>query len=305
MSELGATVRLRPTRIGLLVRPTDVASIRRFMRICTCLWGGVNNPIIPVFRSPPRDWRPPHRERIRSHGIARGYIEFFEPDAFIEAEPGLLESVGLASLRQDRTLHDRVVPLARFLAPQDDGGPAQPQFGLNVFDALRHIYKNERRFVLKHPQPVVSVKPEQGSLLTEVLFGAYPTDRAAKYIAAAFKDTYQPETLSPSPQAWRKVFGKGAQTPLRVTRYGLEASRAWHNDLVVFVFDPTKQTDVIELWNLRLEPSPVLPVPSSWLGELADDVRSALIAEHRPIRGNPNGVMHRATVEFARSFGKG
>ena len=55
--DVSATVRLRPTRIALLVRPSDLTSIRRFMRACTCLWGGVYNPIIPVFRSCPPDWR--------------------------------------------------------------------------------------------------------------------------------------------------------------------------------------------------------------------------------------------------------
>jgi hypothetical protein len=49
MSDLSAEIQLRPTRIGFLVHPADLASVRRIMRACTCLWGGVYNPIIPVF----------------------------------------------------------------------------------------------------------------------------------------------------------------------------------------------------------------------------------------------------------------
>ena len=56
MTDLSATIRLRPTRIALLVRPSDSVSIRTFMRTCTCLWGGAYNPIIPVFRKRPAEW---------------------------------------------------------------------------------------------------------------------------------------------------------------------------------------------------------------------------------------------------------
>ena len=49
MTDLSAVVRLRPARIALLVRPNDTRSVRRFMRISACMWGGIYNPIIPVF----------------------------------------------------------------------------------------------------------------------------------------------------------------------------------------------------------------------------------------------------------------
>jgi hypothetical protein len=65
---------------------------------------------------------------------------------------------------------------------------------------------------------------------------------------------YRPQTLAPNADAWRKVFRSGAETPLHITRYGLDAKRSWMHDLVVYVFDPEKPTDVIYLWNLRLEP---------------------------------------------------
>ena len=53
---------------------------------------------------------------------------------------------------------------------------------------------------------------------------------------------------------------------------------------------------------MRLEPSPVLPVPVEWATALLSEFREIIVGEHRPIRGNPNGLMHSATVEFARSI---
>ena len=40
MTTLYGSLRLRPTRIGFLVSPTNMAALRRVMQVCTCLWGG-------------------------------------------------------------------------------------------------------------------------------------------------------------------------------------------------------------------------------------------------------------------------
>jgi len=78
MSQISANIRLRPTRIGFLVRPTDLASVRKIMRYCACLWGGIYNPLIPVFRKPPKEWRLEPFERLSGSDIAKGYIKFFD-----------------------------------------------------------------------------------------------------------------------------------------------------------------------------------------------------------------------------------
>jgi hypothetical protein len=90
MSELSAEIQLRPTRIGFLVRPNDLASVRKVMRASVCLWGGIYNPIIPVFDRPPKEWRSDIYERFKGPAIAKGYVRFFEPDVYVEAEEGLL-----------------------------------------------------------------------------------------------------------------------------------------------------------------------------------------------------------------------
>ena len=302
MTSVSAAVRLRPARIALLVRPTDLASIRRFMRICACLWGGVYNPIIPVFRAPPKEWRPKYPERIKGYAIARGYVEFFEPDAFVEAEEGLLEEAGLGALRDKHGLQRRIISLRDFLRQVDHRDWSEPHLGLSITEVLRHVYDEERRFQLRDQRPAFLVRLQRSTALVEAVFGAYPTEKPARYIGKGFEDVYRPEKLAPDADAWRKVFRTGAETPLRVTRYGIEAERSWMHDLVVFVFDPEKATDLIDLWNLRLEPKPILPVPLPWFVDVADDIRKALIAEHRPLQGNSHGVMHNGTVEFARSI---
>ena len=94
---LSASVRLRPTRIGFLVRPDNMESLREVMQICSCLWGGLFNPIIPICENVPDWWsEAPFPERSRSE-LAHGYIRFFEPDVYVEAEPGLADQIGLVT----------------------------------------------------------------------------------------------------------------------------------------------------------------------------------------------------------------
>ena len=103
MNDIYASIRLRPTRIGFLVKPTDMASVRKIMRACTCLWGGIYNPIIPVFHTSPKEWRPQKYDRIKGLAVTKKYIEFFEPDVFVESESGLLKKAGLGALQKDRS----------------------------------------------------------------------------------------------------------------------------------------------------------------------------------------------------------
>ena len=214
----------------------------------------------------------------------------------------MLEKAGLGALREKYILENHVLTLEEFLAPQDHRDWSEPAFGLSIIDVFRHLHETEQRFELRDKRPSVLIKPERSSGLVEAVFGTYPRQKDVDYIATGYKDVFVPRELEANPESWLDVFKHGAQTPLRVTRHEIDVQRYWYHDLVVYVFDPTKPTDLIDLWNLRLEPDPVLPVPVDWFGGLVDFIRDVVEAEHRPVKGNPSGIMHRATVEFGRSI---
>ena len=302
MSDLSATIRLRPTRIALLVRPTDLPSIRRFMQICGCLWGGAYNPIIPVFRKHPRDWRPDGPRSLTGAQIARGYVEFFEPDVFVEAELGLLEKIGLGALRRTAGFQDPVIPLDALLACRANRDSSDLVFGLGILDVLKHVYESERRFELRDAHPAYLVKKQRGTGLVEALFGLYPNDGHSKYFAEAYGDVFKPADVEATPETWTRVYGEGGMSPLRLTTHGFERQPTLEDDLQFFVFDPARSTDLIDLWNLRLEPAPVLPVPLDWWPHLAAVISSHIAGVHLPLPGTPDRVMRPTTVEFARSI---
>jgi hypothetical protein len=305
MTELSATVRLRPTRIGFLTSPTDLSAVRQIMRICTCLWGGTLNPIIPVFTRSPAEWRSELPKRHTGIETAKGYVRYFEPDVYVEAEKGMLEKAGLGAFRNDRGLHTRVTTLGEFLVPSEDRKTSEPRFGQSIFSVLSHIYKTDTKFVRRDKRECFYVAPTPKDSLSEAIFGNFPTGRYASYLKKAYFDVFNPELLDPSPSTWRRIFTTSAETPLRTTHYSLTSERHWYDDVTLFVFDPSRAPDLIDLWNLRLESRPVLPVPVEWFEPLSEDICRVISAQHRPIVGNPHGLMHKATIEFGRSISKG
>jgi hypothetical protein len=87
------SVSLRPVRIGFLMPPDDLGLVSRVARLSTCLWGGRYNVMIPFFEAGGERWvRPYHAEG--GLNVARGYVNFFEPDTLVESSPGMAERLG-------------------------------------------------------------------------------------------------------------------------------------------------------------------------------------------------------------------
>ena len=203
---------------------------------------------------------------------------------------------------QKLAVYSDVITLQEFLKPERHKDWSEPAFGLSIRDLHSHIYLTEQQFERRDRRETLLVKRDRGSAVTEAIFGAYPTQRDVTYLTDGYKSVFRPTEIAPTPAAWLKVFVENAVTPLRVTRYGLEHQRFWHHDALIYVFDPSRATDLIDLWNLRLEPLPVVPVPVSWFASLADSISGIIKSAHRRIQGNPQGLMHNATIEFGRSI---
>lgn len=264
------------------------------MRFSVCLWGGAYNPIIPVMKSLPSAWCDHNGLRAKASGITRGYIRYFEPDAYVEAEEGLLEAAGLEGFRQKHALDTRVLPLSSLMAKQHNRDWAEPLFGLTITDAMRDIYTKELQFETKQPRIATLVKPDNRSLVTEAVFGCYPEGKPLDYFQENYQTIFKAEEIPASPDAWRNAFRKDHLTPLRFTRYKIDAGSDWNDVPTLFVFDPASTLDCIDLWNMRSEQRSVLPVPVDWWTELLPDIGSLLKLEH--------GLMHYSTIEFARSI---
>jgi len=270
------------------------------MQYSTTIWGGMYNPIIPVCKIPPKHWRTGFKRD--SQNISQGYVKFFEPDVFVEAEKGLLEEAGLGALRPKHAIYSSVITLDEFLKPERAKNWSEPAFSVSMNDVYNHLYETEQRFEQKKKAKTFLIKPDPNSGITEALFGVFPNHRHCDYFKKNYKSLYGAVEKEPDIETWLEVFKKNARVPLYITSHDLDTKRSWHHDSVIFVFNPKLATDLIDLWNMRLEPKPILPIPVEWFEKLIPEISKFIKSEHRPLQGNEHGVMHHSTIEFSRSI---
>ena len=287
--------------MGFLVAPTNLPQIRRVMQVCSCLWGGLYNPIIPVCRELPEKWIEPHFANPTGEELAKGYIDFFEPDVFVESEPGLAAHAGVgdAMLTYGKP---RVVPLESFFEAQEREQPTVP-FGLNILDRYQDLYDREFQFVRRHDQPVAIF--ERGTIhdaFVEAAFGGFPVGGFLAPLTEAYRRAFDPLQVSPSGESWTHILREGYATPLVFTRHDIKRDPDAYGEPTLFVADPNSPIDLIDLWNLRQFTAYVLAVNADWIGQGREFIREFIASTHRPIPGNPNGVMIQTTVQFGRSF---
>jgi hypothetical protein len=305
MTQLSAVLRLRPIRIGFLVDPADLGSLRQIMRVCSCLWGGLYNPIIPVSKTLPEIWtRPLPALAPTSIQLAKGYIEFFEPDVYVQATPGLAAELGIPDVEIEIGTQ-RTSNLAELEGDPDSN---DPRFGLSVLGAYMELFDREFRFVPRHPSRVALFK--QGSTeedcFIECTFGAFPQGEGKLAdLAREYRDVFQPEELEPTADNAIRIFQQRYRFPLFFTRHAIERQphgAQWWREPTLFVFDPASGCDLIDFWNLRLFRRNVLPVNVRWLEACAPFMRDLIARNYRPLPHNPHGVMMHTTVEFGRSI---
>ena len=220
MPSLYGELKLRPTRIGFLVRPSDRSNLRKVFQICSCLWGGMYNPIIPVSRSLPVAWRRHNRGRLSGRQLAMGYIRFFEPDVFVETEPGLAQSVGIVDDIY-QPLYPRVISLDDLIK----SGTQSPEFklGLHIFDVYRELHRTTFQFVRRNDNFVALFRghSRHGAYL-DATFGGFPKHEVLSYIQQGYEEVFDPTILKHEPSAWLRLNNEDGRTPLTFTHHALE-----------------------------------------------------------------------------------
>lgn len=299
MENIYGSVVLRPTRIGFLVRPTqeNFSNVREIIRMCTCLWGGMFNPIIPVCAALPTAWRSEHFREITGGGLADAYIRFFEPDVFVEMESGLAEEVGIT--KTTRFLSERVVQLKDFVRGEEKRR-ADFAFGLSVLDIYNDLYEKEFKFAPRKPRKVALTKEHDPFF--EVVFGAFPLTKKLAYVSKAFEKICEPAIFPATAENCVKFFNGQHIFPIDATMHELDVTFENRDDPTVFVFDPHKTVDLIDYWNLRQFRSTILPINVHWFPNFENIIRKMVAGNFRPLPGNKHGVMIRTTIEFGRSI---
>lgn len=298
MQPVTANISLRPVRLGYLVNPREKQTVRDVMRMATTMWGGMMSPLIPVMKRLPAEWNDKHLP-YGPQQISRGYIRFFEPDLLVQTKAGQLASLGLSE-EPSWSANRRFFNFDNLIR-KDHGLAADLNVGMNISYIYQRLFKNEFQFK-KRVDPAIfyfSEGPSDDTAFFEVAFGYFPKSQLS-YSKLKYEQALDAKRKPPTFETWCDI-AKGAGFPLYYTVRDTEL-RFDRSDPSIFIFDPSKPTDLIDFWNYRLFTRDVLPVNVNWLAKSRDLILRAVRQNHRPLPTNPNGVMIHTLIEVARSL---
>jgi len=246
----------------------------------------------------PDVWTDPPFPAPSPEELAKGYLEFFEPDVFVEAQPGLAEQIGLDRTELDLG-HPRVILLDSYFTTNSQYPFAMP-FGMDSFDIYDAMYDREYKFVSRHERRVALFEANSADApFIEAAFGGFPADGPLQPLAQAYIDVFDPLKLAPSADNWTRVIKEGFRLPLSFTMESLKPDHNGWSEPTLFVVDPTSPLDLIDFWNIRQFHPQILGVNLAWLREAKEFLAEFVQRNYRPLPGNPHGVMIQPTIQFA------
>ncbi|MDK2596075.1 hypothetical protein [Pseudoalteromonas obscura] len=296
MKTINIKTRLRPIRFGFLVKPNDKKNISEIFKINTCLWGGMYNPIIPVFNRTPKWWSDSEFLKEKPKDALNRYLDFFEPDVLVECGEGLAAHSGYAE--------NRIISLDQLLIAQNDEHRWK-DFGQDVYDLYQYLYDTEYKYSHRDPHDIALIEGDTPALdmVASCIFGGFTSRENYGYYKDVFKDTFSPTELCLDANVLAEFYSKGTSSALGMANSQIKCYPNHHKDPALFVFDINKPYDLIDYWNLRaVYPKRIVPIPKNWLDELSEFCKQFIIQNYRPLPGNRNGVMIRPTAMFSRSI---
>ena len=270
--------RSRPLRFGYLLRGfNDPRGLRSGIRLFTCLWGGMYNCFIPVYRRRPRWWR----GSASGQAITRGYLDAFEPDYLIAEDSELAEGLGYEE--------NRVLAMSD-LHRRDHRAPFS--HGIGVHELFASMWKNDFQYVKRTPPEIVLPRPTHRGFaaLIAACFGEYPDeDERRPDFEGEFKRIFAAKELPVSPDEFLRLATGSAAPPLAVACAYLEVPMGdGPMRPAVFFLDPGSIPDLVDYWNIRAYGMDPVVVPFPWFDELKNRVRELVQAAHRPHPINPD-----------------
>ena len=157
---------LRPIKLAFVVDYDDKKTILEVIRINSLLWGGVYNPIIPYFARKPKELAKDILfKRENNEEIVKGYLEAYDPDYVIN----LSKFSANIKDRETITLSDIINDL------KEEGVVG---YGISLFEIFNHFYREELRFIRKHPIDIIQPKwSSRYELFFASIFGKLPDQK--------------------------------------------------------------------------------------------------------------------------------
>jgi hypothetical protein len=265
MATTNITVKHRPNRIGFLVRPGELADLERAASLCSLIWGGLRNPIIPV--------------EAKDDPAADEIIRKFQIDVLIAVDES--DTIKQFVERYPYLVHPQMS--ARGLLRQDWNTKKNKVAYLDVLNAVERYWERDFKHAPKeYESDCRLITWDESDRLNEVFslsFGRYPTNLDLQHeFRAAFLNGLRAKEISVSAHGNVDATVAGTLTPMRLTGIDLQGHQGSFRSWVggVYFGDAKNFSDLITFWNLRASGGEMEFASLPDLGRVEDFIKTHL-----------------------------
>lgn len=287
-------ITLRPIKLAFLVNPNDKNTILEAIQINTFLWGGIYNPLIPVYKRTPPGWDVTSKRKSYKD-VINGYIDTYDPD-FIVNVSNLNEINYIKGTRKVINSDD--------VYAKDKDKSLIPRYGLSIIEVMNQFIEDELKFIRKYPYKLITLKNrDKFSLFLKSVFGCL-NDKINKIFLEYYKEYYPFDIKECGIDNFGEYLKNEYQFLRRISEKYIKHVRtrgAWRSDCV-FILDAKSNLDIIDYWNLRAIGWRILPLPnqSTEDSELFKNISNFIDSNYYPI--NNQGIYNETTILKSRSI---
>jgi hypothetical protein len=247
MPSFSLTIAHRPVRVGLLVRAKSTEDFVEAVSVCTSLWGGLHNPILPVASD-----ESPWIETIVRRYLVDVLVSASDLSAFSEVKDSFKHLLGPYSMTWKHPLLSEM-------------GGDSPAFSLvDIALPLSHYWVKEWRHAAETPA-LLPVCPPANPLaaMYAASFGRFP-EQGSVYpsLEDGFRRSTKATPIDLETEAPRKEWHDGLW-PITATTLGLthHASEARFAESGCVIGDAVNVDHLTFFWNLRAAGADVIFIP--------------------------------------------
>lgn len=244
-------LKLRPIRFAFIIPPYNKKALLEAVRINSVLWGGFFNPIIPLFKKPPKQWKERLRRQSPFKKIIEGYIEAFDPDYIVEIGNAKAKSLNIGGRKVLNSI-EILSDLQKYHAPN---------YGIGLFEILNNLYNKELKFKRTHPFTIYkAILDKKHFSFLACLFGSLHKD-VDHILENKYKKALGIKDINCSISNYHELLTKN-HFHLRLLTYdSISTTKPWFfKGNCIYLLDAENYLDLVDYWNIRALGWNVIPV---------------------------------------------
>lgn len=241
-------IKLRPIKLAFLVEPADKNAILEAIQISSFLWGGIYNPIIPVFSNMPKIWKIDNLSAIyKGKEVLKGYLQAFNPDYVIP--------IGRCIKRKFDVGNREIIAASEIFSKINEDGT--PKYGIGLFEILSDFYNKELKFTRRKPiKFFLPEPPKQNKLFFASIFGSLSVT-----INNIINERWAERLGAIKQKVDFSNYGEILKAPnIFIRRILNHEIKMYPRNSCLFFMDADSTYDIIDYWNLRALGWNVAPV---------------------------------------------